>query len=134
MIELNGMSLGDRLHHIRRFWGTQTEDYNWLKHAHKTFLMDVDLEGNAVTRNYGAVKFLAEHSWWKHTWRLCNSFDCKLVINSDYLPQNPRENDRVIMELFINLGLWSKHNLIILNRMQRFKNIYFFLRSSLRRR
>ena len=38
MIELNGMNLGDRFHHIRRFWGTQTEEYNWLKHAHETFL------------------------------------------------------------------------------------------------
>ena len=28
MIELNSMGLGDRIHHIRRFWGTQTEEYN----------------------------------------------------------------------------------------------------------
>ena len=125
MIELNSMSLGDRLHHIRRFWGTQTEDYNWLKHAHKTFLMDVGLEGNVLTRNYSALEFLAEHSWWKHTCRLCHSFDCELVIDSDYLPQNPRENDRAIMKLFINSGLWLKHQVIILNRIQRFKRIHF---------
>ena len=63
MIDLNGMSLGDRLHHIRRSWGTQTEDYNWRKHAHKACLMDVGLEGNVFTCNYGALEFPAEHSW-----------------------------------------------------------------------
>ena len=124
MIELNDMSLGDRLHHIRRFWGTQTKEYNWLKHTHETLLMDVGLKGNVVTCNYGALEFLAEHSWRKHTWRLCYSFDCKLVIDSDYSPQNPRKNDRAIMELFINSSLWSKHHLIILNRMRRFKKIH----------
>ena len=67
MIDLNSMSLGDMLHPIRRFWGTQTEDYNLIKHAYETFLMDVGLEGNIFTRNYGALEFLAEHSWWKHT-------------------------------------------------------------------
>ena len=116
MIDLNGMSLGDRLHHIRRFWGTQTEDYNWFKHAHKTFFMDVGLKENVFTCNYEGLEFLAEHSWWKHTWRLCSTFNCELDIDSDYLPQNPHENDRAIMELFINLGLWSKHHLIILNK------------------
>ena len=89
--------------------------------------MDVGLEGNVFTRNYGALEFLVEHSWWKHTWRLCYTFNCKLVINSDYLPLNPRESDHAIMELFINSGLWAKHHLIILNRVRRFKNIYFFL-------
>ena len=62
MIELNGIGLRDRIHHIRRFWGTATEEYNWLKHAHETFLMDEGLGGNVVTRNYGALGFLAEHS------------------------------------------------------------------------
>ena len=58
MIELNGMSLRDRLHHIRRFWGTQTKEYNWLKHAYETFLVDVGLGGNVVTCNYEALEFL----------------------------------------------------------------------------
>ena len=67
--------------------------------------MDVGLEGNVVTRNYAALEFLAEHSLWKHTWHLCYLFDCELVINSDYLPQNPRKDDCAIIELFINSGL-----------------------------
>ena len=126
MIELNGMSLGDRIHHIRRFWGTPTEEYKWLKHAHKTFIMDAGLEGNVLTRNYGALGFLVEHSWWKHTWHLCYLYDCELVFDSDYLPTNPRENNRAFIKLLINSGLWSKHHMIILNRMQRFKKIHFF--------
>ena len=79
--------------------------------------MDMGLEGNVVTRNYGVLEFLAEHSWWKHTWHLCYLFDCELAINSDYLPQKLCEDNHAIMELFINLGLWSKHHLIILNIM-----------------
>ena len=57
------MGLGERIHHVRRFWGTQTEEYNWLKHAYGTFLMDVGLEGNVLTQNYAALGYLAEHSW-----------------------------------------------------------------------
>ena len=87
--------------------------------------MDVGLEGNAFTHNYGALEFLAEHSWWKHTWRLCYTFDCELVIDSYYLPLNPRESDRAIRELLFNSGLRSKHHLIILNRVRRFKKIHF---------
>ena len=64
--------------------------------------MNVGLEGNVVTCNYGTLGFFAEHSWRKHTWHLCYLFDCEVVIDSDYMPQNPREVDRVIMELFIN--------------------------------
>ena len=86
------------------------------------------LEGNVFTHNYGALAFLAEHSWWKHTWRLCYTFDCELVIDSDYLPLNPGESDCAIMELFINSGLWSKHHMII-----RFKR-FIFLRIPLCRR
>ena len=122
----NSTSLVDIFHHVRRFWGTQTEDYNWIKHEYETFLVDVGLEGNIFTRNYSALEFMAEHSWWKHTWRLCYTFDCELVIDSVYMPLRFRERDQVIMELFINSGLWSKRRLIIRNRVRRFKNIHFF--------
>ena len=93
MIDFNSMSLGDRLHRIRRFWGTQTEDYNLIKHAYEIFIMDVGLEGKVFTRNYSALKFLAEHSWWKHTWHLYYTFDCDLVIDPDYMPLRVREKD-----------------------------------------
>ena len=86
MIDLNSMSLGDRLHHLRRFWGTQTEDYNYIKHAYETFIIDAGLEGNVFTHNNSALEFLEEHNWWKHTWRLCYMFDCELVIDSSYMP------------------------------------------------
>ena len=98
MIHLNSMSLGDRLHHIRRFWGTQTEDSNWIKHVYETFIMDLGLEGNVFTRNDGALECLAEHSWWKNTWHLCYIFNCELVIDPDYMLSRVREREREIKQ------------------------------------
>ena len=102
MMELNSKGLGERIHHVRRFWGTQTKEYNWLKHTYETFLMDVGLEGNVIARNYATLGYLAEHSWWKHTWHLCHLFECELIIDSECLPQKQRGDDCAIMELFLN--------------------------------
>ena len=88
--------------------------------------MDVGLEGNVITQNYAALSYLAEHSWWKHIWHLCHLFECKLIFGSYCLPRKQRGDDRAIMELFLNSGLWSKQQLIILNRMRRFKKIHQF--------
>ena len=91
--------------------------------------MDDGLEGTVITRNYAALGYLAEHSWWKHTWHFCHLFERELIFGSDCLPRKQCGDNCAIMELFLNSGLWLKQQLIILNRMRRFKKIHQFSES-----
>merc|ERR1712115_535155 len=93
---------------------------------YKTFLMDVGLNGNVFSRDYKALEYLAEHSWFKHLWQMCHLFKCDLTLNFPENPQRIREGDKALIEVFIESGLFSKKQIKILQRVRRYKKAHFF--------
>ena len=67
MFNLNVDNLGARIYFIRKNWGLNTAVRHLLQHAYETFQMDVGLDGNIFGRNFDALGYLAEHSWFKVT-------------------------------------------------------------------
>ena len=68
MLDLNILCLGEKLHYIRSFWGTPTEEGRQLLHIYETFLMDVGLNGDVLTCNFNSLGYLVEHGWFKNLW------------------------------------------------------------------
>ena len=125
MFDLNILCLGEKLHHVRSFWGTLTEEGRQLLHMYETFLMDVGLSGDVLARDFNALGYLAEHSWFKNLWQLCHRFQCTLTLDFPENPQRGREGDRALIEVFIDSGLYSKRQIEILQRVRRFKKAHF---------
>ena len=121
MFDLNILCLGEKLHHIRTFWGTLTEEGRQLLHMYETFLMDVGLSGDVLARNFNALGYFAEHSWFKNLWQLCHHFQCTLMGS----PQRGREGNRALIEVFVESGLYSTRQIEILQRVRRFKKAHF---------
>ena len=83
------------------------------------------LGGNIFERNYDTLGVLAEHFWFEHTWRLCYKFDVVIELNSSYNVPSNRVNDRPIMEIFIDSGIWSDQELQSLQCVRRFFKVFW---------
>ena len=125
MFDLNILNLGAKLHYLRVFWGTLTKQGDRLRQMYEAFLMDVGLDGNIFDKNYNVLGYLAEHSWFEHTWQLCHMFQCKLTLQFPENPEQGREGDKAILQVFLDSGLFSKKKIKILQRVRRFKKVHF---------
>ena len=76
MFDLNIKCLGVKLHYLRTYWGTPTQEGCHLQQMYKVFLMDIGIGGNIFNRDYMSLEYLTKHSWFKHLWQLCNKFNC----------------------------------------------------------
>ena len=94
MFDLNIKCLGAKLHYLQTYWSMLTQEGRHLQQMYETFLMDIGIGGNIFDRNYTSLEYLAEHSWFKHLWRLCNKFDCKLKISFPEHMQEQREGTK----------------------------------------
>ena len=125
MFDLNIKCLGAKLHYLRTHWGSPTQEGRHLQQMYEAFLMDIGLGGNIFDRNYESLQYLAENSWFKHLWRLCHQFDCKLEISFPAHIQEQREGDKALMDIFLDSKLFSKEKLMVLQRTRRFKKVHF---------
>ena len=74
MFDLNILNLGAKLHFLRAYWGTLTKEGDRLRQMYKAFFMDIGLDGNIFDKNYNALGYLVEHSWFEHMRQLCHKF------------------------------------------------------------
>ena len=125
MFDLNLENLGARCLLIQNHWGTTSVDGQALQVGYETFRVDTGLGGNIFDRDYNEVGHLAKHSWWKHTWHLCYIYKVKITFEARFEPLASRENDSTLMDVLVSRGIWNKHELGILNRVRRYKQVYF---------
>ena len=125
MFDLNIICLGAKLHYLRTHWGSQTQEGKHLQAMYEAFIMDIGIGGNIFARDYATYKHLAEHSWFKHLWRLCDMFKCELSIDFSPHVQQQREGDRALMDVFLDSRLFDKAAIMVLQRVRRFKKVHF---------
>ena len=123
--DLNIECLGKRFYFISRFWDTPTNVGRMMRQAFETFQLSLGLGGNIFERNYDMLGVLAEHCWFEHTWRLCYKFDVVIELNSSYNVPSIRVNDRPIMEIWIDSGIWSDQELQSLQCVRRFFKVFW---------
>ena len=125
MFDLNIKCLGAKLHYLRTHWGSQTQEGEHLQVMYEAFIMDIGLGGNIFARDYATYEHLAEHSWFKHLWRLCNMFNCDLSIDFPPNTQQQREGDRALMDVILDSGHFDRATIMVLQRVRRFKKVHF---------
>lgn len=125
MFDLNIKGLGVKLHYLRTYSGSPTQEGRHLKQMYEAFLMDIGLGGNIFDRNYESLEYLAENSWFQHPWRLCHQFDYKLKISFPAHIQEQQKGDKALMDIFLDSKLFRREKLMVLQRTRRFKKVHF---------
>ena len=72
------------------------------------------LGGNIFELDYDSLEKLAEHSWFKHLWRLCHMFSSSIIFNTKYKVPLMRQRDKPIMDVFCESGIWQMEQLLVL--------------------
>jgi hypothetical protein len=124
MFDLNVDNLGLRIHFLRQHWGIPSPIGNILRQGYEAFLMDVGLNGNIFTRDFERLGQLAADGWFKTTWQLCHMFNVDLRINECHDIPLIRQNDKALMECFLDCGRYNIKQLVSLNIYRKFKQVH----------
>jgi len=124
MFDLNVDNLGLRIHFLRQHWGIPSPIGNILRQGYEAFLMDVGLNGNIFTRDFERLGQLAADGWFKTTWQLCHMFNVDLRINECHDIPLIRQNDKALMECFLDCGRYDIKQLVSLNIYRKFKQVH----------
>ena len=116
IFDLNIKCLRAKLHYLRTHWGFQSQEGQHLQ---------LGLESNIFERDYNALEYLAEYSWFKHLWCLCYMFGCELSINFPAHVQHQRTGDRALMKVFLDTDLFDRKTILVLQHVQCFKKVHF---------
>ena len=79
------------------------------------------LGGNIFELGYDTLGKLTEHSCFTHLWRLCHMFFLPIIFNTKYKVPIMRQRDKVIIDVFHELGIWQMEQLLVLQCVQRHK-------------
>ena len=82
------------------------------------------LGGNIFGLDYDTLGKLVEHSWFIHLWRLCHMFLSPIIFNSKYKVPLMRQRDKPIIDVFCKTGIRQMEQLLVLQCVQRHKNVY----------
>jgi hypothetical protein len=85
----------------------------FMKISYSLFLAEMGLSSQPLQESYERHKYLVTHSWMKMFWEKVSMFGLKVVVTDLHLPY-PREGDRFIMQMLIDIG-YPKDQLRILN-------------------
>jgi hypothetical protein len=88
----------------------------FMKASYSLFLVEMGLSLQPLQESYERYEYLLTHSWMKMLWEKVSMFDLKVVV-ADLQLKYPREGDRFIMQVLIELG-FTKDKLWILNRVR----------------
>ncbi len=97
----------------------------FMKASYFLFLVEMGLSFQPLQESYERHNFLLTHSWMKMLWEKVSMFGLKVVV-VDFHLKYPREGDRFIMQVLIELG-YSKDKLRILNQVQVSLQVLFLL-------
>ena len=122
--DLNIDNLRARFFFISRHWDLPFNSGIVLRHCYETFWISVGLRGNIFELDYDSLGQLAEHSWFKHRWRLCHMFLSPIIFNTKYEVPLMRQRDKPIMDVFRESGIWQMEQLLVFQCMWRYKCVY----------
>lgn len=86
--------------------------------------MDVGLDGNIFNRSFDSLGHLAEHSWFKTLWEFCNYYSVDFSFDGSINIPSVRVGDCALMECFLNSGIFTRHQLRVLNRVRKYKKVH----------
>jgi hypothetical protein len=126
IFDVNVERLGLKLFWIQRHWGASSLEGQLLLHSYEAFSIDLGLDGNPFKYSFDRYSYLAESSsWWKDLWELLAHFGVRLELDKTITFQPFRLDDKSIMRWFIESNLFSKHQLVRLNRVRKRKCLFF---------
>jgi hypothetical protein len=97
-------------------YGCNTAVGKFMKASYSLFLVEMGLSLQPLQESYEWYEYLLTHSRMKMLWEKASMFGLKVVV-ADLQLKYPREGDRFIMQVLIELG-FTKDKLRILNRVQ----------------
>jgi hypothetical protein len=94
-------------------YGCDTAVGRFMKASYSLFLVEMGLSLQPLQESYEWHNFLLTHSRMKMLWEKVSMFGLKVIV-ADFHLKYPREGDRFIMQVLIELG-YSREKLRILN-------------------
>jgi hypothetical protein len=116
--------LSRKVHLIQHEWGTNGVLGKLLHHAYQIFQVKVGLHGNIFDYSFDNYGDLATHGFFQNMWQLPRMFGVKFRIHDTFdIPLLCKDN-HTIMDLVADTGIFSKSELVRLNRFQHHKKVY----------
>ncbi len=85
-------------------YGCNTAVGRFMKASYSLFLVEMGLSLQPLQESYEQHSFLLTHTWMKMLWEKVSIFGLKVVV-ADFHLKYPREGDRFIMQVLINLDI-----------------------------
>ncbi len=104
-------------------YGCNTAMGQFMKASYSLFLVEMGLSLQPLQELYEWYEYLLTHSWMKMLWEKVSMFGLKVVVANLQL-KYPREGDRFIMQVLIELG-FTKDKLQILNQVRVSLQVFF---------
>lgn len=116
--------LGDKIQLLHAHWGSDSATGNMLKQAYEVFQVESGLGGDIFRRSFRDFGVLATHGFFRDLWQLCDRYDVTFRIHERFDIPLLREGSRTIMDLVCDQGIWTPHELDILNRVRKFLDVH----------
>jgi hypothetical protein len=95
-----------------------------LHHAYQIFQVKVGLHGNIFDYSFDDYGDLATHGFFRNMWQLLRMFGVKFRIHDTFDIPLLRKDDHTIMDSVADTGMFSKSELVRLNRFQHHKKVH----------
>ena len=116
--------LSQKLHLLQSEWSQPTATGNMLRQSLEVFQMELGLSSNPFTEDYEQYSQLVSAGWWQHLWLLCSRFGVTFEFGQEYQIPLLRDGDASFMSAVIALGVYSRSQLVVVNRVRKFKGIH----------
>jgi hypothetical protein len=113
-----------KVHLIQQEWGTNGVLGKLLHHAYQIFQVKVGLQGNIFDYYFDNFGDLATYGFFRNMWQLFRIFGVNFRIHDTFDIPLLCKDDHTIMDSVADTGMFSKSELVRLNRFQHHTKVH----------
>jgi hypothetical protein len=117
-------SLSRKIHLLQTNWDTGSTIGKMLHQAYQVFQVEVGLGGNIFSKSYVSFQGLATHGFFRNLWELLERYGILFHLHADFDIPLLRERDRTLMDAVCETGIFTKQEIISINRSRHYKGVH----------
>jgi hypothetical protein len=95
-----------------------------LHQAYQVFQVEVGLGGNIFAKSYMSFQGLATHGFFRNLWELLERYGILFCLHAEFDIPLLRERDRTLMDAVCETGIFTKQEIISINRTRHYKGVH----------
>ena len=113
-----------KLHLVQSEWGIDGVMGKLFNQAYQVFQVEVGLNGNIFDYSFKNYGDLATHGFFHNLWQLIRLYGVKFRIHATFDIPLLWEDDKTIMDLVTDTDIFSRGELVRLNRYRHYKKVH----------